>query len=51
MDFMKAYDSVRSMVLCNILIELGFPVKPVMLIKMCLIGTYSSIRVGQHLSY
>jgi len=32
----KAYDSVRKEVLYNITIELGIPMKPVRLIKMCL---------------
>jgi len=50
MNLMKAYDSIRGMVLCNILIEFGIPVKLLMLVKMCLIGTYGSIWVGQHLS-
>ena len=35
-DFKKAYDSVRSSVLYDILIEFGIPMKPVRLIKMCL---------------
>jgi len=35
-DFKKAYDSVRSEVLYNILIEYGIPMNLVRLIKMCL---------------
>jgi hypothetical protein len=35
-DFKKAYNSVRIEVLYSILIELGIPMKLVMLIKMCL---------------
>jgi hypothetical protein len=49
-DFKKAYDSVRREVLCNILIELGVPMKLVRLIKMCLHEIYSEIRIGKHLS-
>ena len=49
-DFKKAYDSVRSYVLCNILIEFGIPMKWVRLIKMCLNETYSRARVGKRLS-
>jgi hypothetical protein len=40
-DFKKAYDSVRSEVLYNILIDFGVPIK---LIKMCLNETYSKAR-------
>jgi len=35
-DFMKACDSIRREVMYNILIETGFPIKLVRLIKMCL---------------
>ena len=49
-DFKKAYDSVRKEVLYNILIEFGFPLKSVRLIKMCLNETYSKVQVGKHLS-
>jgi hypothetical protein len=48
-DFKKAYDSVRSEVLYNILIEFGIPMKPVTLVKMCLNETYSRVWVGKHL--
>jgi hypothetical protein len=48
-DFKKAYDSVRREVLYNILIQFGIPLKLVMLIKMCLIETYSRVGVGKHL--
>jgi len=44
------YCSVRREVLYNILIESGIPVKLVGLIKMCLIGTCSRVRVGNHIS-
>jgi hypothetical protein len=36
--------------LCNILIEVGIPMKLVTLIKMFLNATYSSVWVGKHLS-
>jgi len=49
-DFKKAYDSVRRVVLCNIVIEFGIPMKLVRLIKMCLNETYSRVRVGKNLS-
>jgi len=50
MDFKKAYDSVRREVLYNILIEFGIHNKPLRVIKLCLNGTYSRVRVGKHLS-
>jgi hypothetical protein len=40
MDFKNAYDSLRREVLYDILIEFGFPMKLIRLIKMCLIETY-----------
>jgi len=49
-DFKKAHDSVRREVLCNILIEFGFPMKLVRLIKMCLTETYSRVWVAKLLS-
>ena len=45
-DFKKVYDSVRRVVLYNILIEFGIPVKLVM----CLNEPYSRVQVGKHLS-
>ena len=48
-DFKKAYDSVRTEVLLNILIEFGIHRKIVRLIKMCLNETFSRVRVGKHL--
>jgi len=48
--FKKAYDLVRREVLYNILIEFGFPLKLVRLIKMCLNETCSRVRVGKNLS-
>jgi hypothetical protein len=47
-DFKKVYDSVRTEVLYNILVEFGTPRKLVRLIKMCLNETYSKIRIGKH---
>ena len=49
-DFKKAYDSVRREVLYNIPIEFCIPMKLVRLVKMCLNGTYSRVRVGKHFS-
>jgi len=48
-EFKKAYDSVRREVLCNILIEIGIPMKLVRLIKMCLTETFSIVCVGKNL--
>ena len=48
--FKEAHDSVRRVVLYNILIEFGIPLKLVRLIKMYLNETYSRVRVGKHLS-
>jgi hypothetical protein len=44
------YDSVRREVLYNIHIECGVPMQLVRLIKMCLNETYSTVRIGKHLS-
>ena len=49
-DFKKIYDSVKRVILHNILIEFGIPLKLVRLIKMCLNGTYRRVQVGKHLS-
>jgi hypothetical protein len=49
-DFKKAYDAGSREVLYNILIESGIPMDLVRLIKMCLIETYSRVRVGIHVS-
>jgi hypothetical protein len=48
-DFKKAYDLVRRVVLYNILIQFGIPMKLVRLTKMFLNETYSRVRVGKHL--
>jgi len=49
-DFKKAYNSVRSGFLYNILNESGIPMKLVRLIKMCLAEMYSRVCVGKNLS-
>ena len=49
-DLKKAYDLVRREVLYNILIEFGVPMKLARLIKISLNETYSTVRVGKHLS-
>jgi hypothetical protein len=43
-DFKKAYDSVRRVVLYNIILEFGVPMILVSLIKMCLNEKYSKVR-------
>jgi hypothetical protein len=48
-DFKKAYDSIRTEVLNNILIAFGISMKLTKLIKMCLTETYSGVRVDKHL--
>ena len=50
MYFRKAYDSVGREVLYNIVIQFSIPMKLVMLIKMCLTETYSTVRIGKNLS-
>ena len=49
-DFKKAYDSVRSGFLYNILNEFGIPMKLVRLINMCLVEPFNRDRVGKNLS-
>jgi hypothetical protein len=44
-EFKKAYDSVMTEVLYNILLEFGIPMKLVRLIKTCLNETYSKVCV------
>ena len=45
-DVKNAYDSVRTEVLLNILIEFGIPMKLVKVTKMCLTETCSRVRGG-----
>jgi len=47
-DFKMTYDSFRSKVFCNRLIEFGIPMTMVSLIKMCLNERYSRVRVAKH---
>jgi hypothetical protein len=49
-DFKKAYNSVRKEVFYNIIMEFGFPMKLVGLIKMCLNETYNRVWVAKDLS-
>ena len=48
-DFKKGYDSVRRLVLFNILIEFGITMKLLRLIKMCLNETCARVQVHKHL--
>jgi hypothetical protein len=49
-DFKKDCDSVRKVVLHNILIEFSIPMNLLRLIKMCLKETYSRVQFGIYLS-
>jgi hypothetical protein len=49
-DFKKTYFSVRRDILFKILIEFGITRKLVELTKMCLIETYSTVRIGKYQS-
>ena len=49
-DFKEAYDSVSGVVLYNILIVFGIPLKLIRPIKMCLIETHNRVRVSKNLS-
>ena len=44
-DFEKAYDSIKRESLYDILIKFGVPKKLVRLIKTCLDGTQSKVRI------
>jgi hypothetical protein len=46
-DFKKAYDSLKTEVLYNILLEFCIPKKLVTLIKMCLNETYTKVCMGK----
>jgi hypothetical protein len=46
----KAYDTVRTEVLYNILLEFGVNMKLVRLVKMNLNETFSKVRAGNYLS-
>ena len=49
-DFKEAHESIRRVVLFNILIEFGITMKLVRLIKVCMNETYSRVRVGKNVS-
>ena len=48
--FEKAYDSIKREYLYDILIKFGVPKKLVRLMKTCLDGTQSKVRIGNYLS-
>ena len=48
-DFKKAFDSFRRVVLYNIVLEFGIPVKLVRLVKMCPNETCNKFWIGKHL--
>jgi hypothetical protein len=48
--FKKAYDSVKSEALFNILLEFDVPKELIRLIKMCLNETYTKVHTGKLLS-
>ena len=49
-DFEEAYDSIKRESLYDILIKFGVPQKLVRLIKICLDGTQSKVRIGNYLT-
>ena len=49
-DFEKAYDSIKRESLYDILIKFGVPKTLVRLIKTCLDGTQSKVRIRNYLS-
>ena len=49
-EFEKAYGSIKRESLYDILIKFGVPTKLVRLIKICLDGTQSNVRIGNCLS-
>ena len=48
-DIEKTYDSIKRESLYDILIKFGVPKKLVRLIKTCLYGTQSKVRIGNYL--
>ena len=48
--FWKGYDSIKRESLYNILFKFGVPKKLVRLIKTCLDGTQSKVRIGNYLA-
>ena len=49
-DFVKVYNSIKRESMYDILIKFGVPRKLVRLIKTCLDGTQSKVRIGNYLS-
>ena len=49
-DFEKTFDSIKREYLYDILIKFGVPKRVVRLIKTCLDGTQSKVRIGNYLS-
>jgi len=45
----KVCDSVRSKILCSVIIEFGIPMKLVRLMNICLNVTYGKVQAKKHL--